>query len=543
MNPPERRLHDSSPAGWYLREELRTGHGAVQETGATPSGTAIRLVLVVLAALSLRLPGMRWGYGLPGFADRFVALHPDETFFVEVARNLEEGKPFRRSYVLGLGQALRLVLAWGRSRGILISGGDLVTAGRILSLGSGLLAVLLTYWLGRALSGDAWTALAAATLIALNSLCAVYSHLCTADMAYTFLLYLFAGLAWSGIEKRRPQRLVSAAVVAGTAMAVKFGPVLLPSVLLLGRGFPRRRLGGGLVCLAVCAAMFVAVQGGAFNAESARAILRSFLHDNLGGFKHARWQNPVVYAMELVRSGGLPAAALTAAGALALLRGRRLRSPAILIAFLPLGLHAAGILALNLPFPRHILPLLPAAALCAAWRISRMGEPAKVLVLCAIWSAALALSDAYAFVYDARKEILRTLREFVPVGTPVAVDPGFRVPLERLYPRSRVEDAALLVLHESWTFRFLPSELHPLGIPDRDELYHVGPADLRMYRSIQCRLREGTLKGVYRAGPIAVLPEALLYRRLWGNFFKFCGECRLLAEVDAGAVGGGGQRP
>ncbi|RKX32654.1 MAG: hypothetical protein DRP22_01845 [Verrucomicrobia bacterium] len=81
-------------------------------------------------------------------------------------------------------------------------------------------------------------------------------------MTYTFLIYLFAALAWRGVEKRHPPLLIASAAAAGTAMAVKFGPVLLPSVILLGYGFPRRRLGGSFACLAVCAAMFVAVQGG-----------------------------------------------------------------------------------------------------------------------------------------------------------------------------------------------------------------------------------------------------------------------------------------
>ncbi len=488
----------------------------------------------MLAGILLRLPGMRWGYDLPGFSGSFIPLHPDEISFAEAARHLEGGLPYRRSYVLGLAQALRMVIKWGRIRGIAIGPGDLVIAGRILSLCAGVLLVLLLYGLTRALSGNAWTALAAATLTAFNSLCAAYSHLCTADMTYTFLIYLFAALAWGGIEKRRPPLLIASAAAAGTAMAVKFGPVLLPSVILLGYGFPRRRLGGSFACLAVCAAMFVAVQGGAFNGESLRAILRSFIHDNLGGFEHARWQNPAVYTMEFIRSSGLPAAALVLAGMPALLRHRLLRSPSVVIAFLPLGLHAAGIQALNLPFPRHILPLLPAAALCAGWRISRMGERAKVLGLCAIWSAALALGDAYAFVYDARKEVLRALLESIPAGTPVATDPGFRVPLDRLYPRADVEGAPVIVQHESWTYRFVASEVHPFGLPGPDELYHAGPAELQMYRSIRFRLQEGSLKIIYRAGPIAVLPEAFFYQRLWGNFFKFCGECRLLAVSGVG---------
>ena len=375
--------------------------------------TLSRLVLLVVltAALLVRLPGVFWGFGLSGEEGEFTALHPDEPRFIEIARGLHEGTGFRRSYVLGMGTLLRGALAAAETAGIKLDDAGLTLAARLIGLLAGLGLVALTAALVRRLAGSSRAALMAAALVAFQPLCVIHSHFGTADMLYVLLLYAFAFAVWPSGDAPRPAGLLAAWMLAGAAAAVKFAAILVPSLAILfvaGLRPSRRGRLLGVAGLASGVFIFFALQGFQFGPQSIASRRAGLLQDNLGGFVHNKWLNPPVYAVELIRACGIPVIACSIVFALSRIRRVRVSSDAAswmrLAALLPFALHAAAINALNVPFPRHLLPLVPGIAIATALFIDARPKRRAVWAALAIaWSATLA-------GYGARHELSGTRR-------------------------------------------------------------------------------------------------------------------------------------
>jgi hypothetical protein len=489
------------------------------------------LALVVLVGLVLRWPGLDWGSHLVGEQVPYLQLHPDEPRFVEMARGLHSQTPFRKSYVMGFAapQRLALVLTGGG-----LSDAQLVRVARVVSLCSGLALVVLVYLLTLRCTRSPAVSLTASGLVAVNTWCVTQSVYGTADMTYTMLLYLFALLLWRGFDLGSGRCLLVAAGVAGAAMSVKFGLVLLPSLLLMGLGMPRRRLPWAGAFLVVAAAVFLAAQGFAFDADSVRAIWAGFARDNLQGFEHSKWLNVPVYALQMVRIAGIPVVGLA-------LFGWCRRRPDVgragwggALALLPLVLHGVALLFMNLPFPRHLLPLLPLVLVAGAVGAGQFGRGrgTAVAVLFA-WSLVLAGTDARALWRDARGDVMRWVATHVTQESTVWTSPYVELPVAKFYPQARSLDADVVILHEAWYFRFRRSELNPFFSPTPQQLYHAYPEELEWYDRIMASVADGRREMVFEAGPPAVLPEQIAYEKLWGSLNKFAGACRVLVREES----------
>jgi hypothetical protein len=494
----------------------------------------VGLAAVLLMAVLIRLPGTQWGYGLVGDHVDYVQLHPDEPRFVEIARGLHKDVPFRRSYVLGLGSWQRVWLAAAEGGGRVLTDRELVLVARATSVAAGVALVWVLYLLVARLTRSTRWALLAAALAGVNTWCITQSAYGTADMLYTLWLYLFALLVLCGLQERRATFLLVASGVAGVAMATKFGVVLLPSLVWMGLRYGRaRRHGWVAVFLLVSAVAFMAAQGFSFNGESVREIRRSFVGENAAG-AGAQWlTNPVVCAVELLRVVGLPAAALALLGLGRLERPRRGHFPmAALIAFLPIALHAIGLLFMRLPFPRHILPLVPLALMATAVGVGGLHRSRRVaVVVVLLWSGVLALTDAQALWRDARGKVFEWMAANQSQDTGVWADPYFKLPWQTFYPAAPSEAAGALVLHEGWTYRFGRSELNPFAAPEPGALYHATARDAERHEALLREWSEGRLVVAARAAPPEWLPEQWLYTKLWGHLNKFAGECILLRRV------------
>ena len=494
----------------------------------------IGLAAVLLVAVLIRLPGTQWGYGLVGDHVDYVQLHPDEPRFVEIARGMHEDAPFRRSYVLGLGSWLRVWLAAAESCGRVLTDQELILIARATSVAAGVALVWVLYLLAARLTRSTRWALLAAALAGVNTWCITQSAYGTGDMLYTLWLYLFALLVLCGLQERRATMLFAASAVAGVAMATKFGVVLLPSLVWMGLRYGRsRRYGWVVVFLLVSAVTFMAAQGFSFNGESIREIRRSFVGENASG-AGAQWlANPVVCTIELLRVVGLPAAALALLGLGRLERPRRGQFPVVaLVALLPIALHAVGLLFMRLPFPRHILPLVPLALLATAIGVGGLRRGRRVaVVVVLLWSGVLALTDAQALWQDARGKVFEWMAANEAQDTDVWADPYFKLPWQAFYPATPSEEAGAILLHEGWTYRFGRSELNPFAAPAPGALYHATTRDAERHEALLREWAEGRLMLVARAAPPEWLPEQRLYTKLWGHLNKFAGECILLRRV------------
>ncbi len=496
---------------------------------STRTRTIIALSLVLGLAAVLRWPGLRWGFDIPATQTRFAAFHPDEPRFVEIARGLHGQGAFRQSYVLGFGNLLRLYLAAAESAGRRPDDAELTLAARGLSLVAGVAMVAVAFLFARRMSGSAETGLIAAALVAGNTWCITQSHYGTADMTYTFLLYLFAWLAWIGVERSSLAAGVGAAGIAGLAMAMKFGLVLIPSVLLLAFLFRPRRPLAAILFLGVAVLAFLAAQGFRFGLDGVGMIWKSFTQENVAGGGGPSFWNPLVYAAELVRILGLPVVLLLFLCG----RGvRRLPAPAV-AAFLPIALHAVSIQFLGLPFPRHLLPVVPlllVAVAVIANGLPRFRVPAIVIAL--IWTGILGISDQVAFHQDPRVSAVNWLARTAPQDRTLWADPYFKIRVEDFYPPGSPTQADYLVRHEGWWYRFGRSELNPAGLPAGGPLYHARPVDREIFLQQESDVASGKRRVVFRKGPPLILPEQWLYHRLWGSLEKFAGTCDVLALTD-----------
>jgi hypothetical protein len=494
--------------------------------------TIASLLLILGFAVVLRWPGMSWGFCEVGRQIRFVPFHPDEPRFVEIARGLRGEREFRRSYVLGLGSLLRVYLEAADRMGHPAGNAELVFAARCVSLAAGLGMVVIAFLLGQRLTNSRDAGLLAAVLVAGNTWCVTQSHYGTADMTYTFLLYLFAWLAWRAAGRRSGAEGIAAAVVAGVAMAMKFGLVLLPSLLLLPMFLPRRRVLWAAILLGVSVLVFSAAQGFRFGLSGMAMVWAMFTQENMAGAGGPRLWNPVIYLLELLRILGLPALLLLPFAR----RGLGGFSKPALIAFLPIALHAVSILALRLPFPRHLLPVIPVLLIAAAAAATSLAQFRTVIVpVLAAWSMVLAISDQVPFSRDPRLCALEWLFQNVPQDQAVSTDKYFKIPLVLYYPSGTPRDADFVIRHEGWVHRFRRSEVNPAGMaPGRRLLYNAEPDDYSVFLDQERDIASGRRRVVFRQGPPVLLPEQWLYNRIYGSLEKFAGSCEILALAPAG---------
>ncbi|PYL39664.1 MAG: hypothetical protein DMF34_03365 [Verrucomicrobia bacterium] len=526
----------------------------------------ILLLLAIFGGFWMRWDGLDWG------RKSGVQFHRDEGRFVKQAYALDHDGALLKSYVFGFGEAIHIVHAIAPSR-------DYARIGRGLSLASGMLLLVVVFAIARVLKLGPNAAAVACALTSLNTMCVIHSHYGTADMAYVLLLYLFALVVLRGW-------IFIAAIVAGLAMATKFGIILVPSLIWLACGpvFGRNphRLKAGLqavLLLLIATSVFLAAQGFTFDGKSIRMILLSAEQDEIGGFEHQKWQNIITYLGVSIRSLGIPVFVFAAIGCARVFQAwrgsrstrdidARTATATLLIAFLPFALHAVGLLAINTAFPRHFLPLVPLLLIAAAYGIEKLPRlRAPAVTLCLGWSVLLAWSDGRVFVEDPREKAYAWLRTRTDIS-PAYVWSDSRFTIRRPSPKQQdVRDmwqVRFVVLSEAWTCRFERSEWNPLRAPNERQLYHVSPdayfvycgfkhlvvsdalPERPAYETLARELhRLGTRaeyllgpynsckyrREVFRAEPLKILPEQILYDAAWGSFEKLAGKCVVYDSV------------
>lgn len=498
----------------------------------TRTKTAYILPLVLLAAVLLRWPGLFWGHHLAGGEKTFVPLHPDEPRFVEIARGLHGENPYRKSYVLGLGNLLRLYLSASEWAGRRPDDAELNYAARAVSLAAGLGIVILVFALALKLFRSRESAWLAAGLVALNTACVTQSHYGTADMAYTFLLYLFLWLAWRMDEKKSRLQGFLAAFVAGCAMAVKFGPVLIPSLLMLPFLLPRKRELPLLLFPFTVILTFLGLQSFHFGRENLDLVWQMYLQDNVQTATAAHLSNPLVYGFQLLRILGLPVVTLVilfvprAPSAFRQVRFTK----GLIIGFLPILLHFISILSVGLPFPRHLLPVLPAFILLAAgeWSALPSGKRTSAILVLG-WSLLITLSDQYAFRNDSRAQADLWLAGQKTEGKTMWADPYIKISLSDRC-RAGLPGADYVLRHEGWYYRFERSELSPFRKPDPSRLYHATSSDWAVHKRLEDEIASGQRYVAFEAKPLLIMPEQWLYDKAWGSLEKFAGACVILAR-------------
>ena len=267
------------------------------------------------------------------------------------------------------------------------------------------------------------------------------------------------------------------------------------------------------------------------------ALTRMAARDNIHAVaRHNYWLNPVVLALLIPVSLGLPATLLLLLGI-----GRRRASddppaPDRAILLLPAAAFAVNYCLLAIPFPRHLLPVIPALAVAAGgglWFFGRRLAP---------WAAGAALlyqaiyvfSVERQFVWDTRAEMREWIRMNLPSDAPVHVSNYNARHTWRDVCRPRVvaADAPYLLLHEMDLRRYQCSVINP---------FRAWADSARTYRpSGWAKFYVGVLRGqqpyreIARARRRPLTPELWLHERYWGAFPEFVGDTILYARAPVG---------
>jgi len=273
-----------------------------------------------------------------------------------------------------------------------------------------------------------WGAGLAAALTALSSLAFRESAVVNPDL----MLGLFVALALLAAlrlqESPAPRRYLLAGIVVGLATAVKytgaFSVVPYAMAATLAHG-PKRSRGWALAGLGAALASFAIASPYTFVnlLESARGLERHF------GYYRASHMNAALQVLSSLatRGVGLVGALLAVFGAAAALWTREPRRLVVL------GYPAVYLLVFaffDRAYPRHALPLLPAAALLTASFVSRIGGRAP-------WALALVVLAGPAF---------GSLELWKRAGRPSPADRALAWALSAIPEGSRV-------LEDQWTPR------------------------------------------------------------------------------------------
>ncbi|HLE69562.1 MAG TPA: glycosyltransferase family 39 protein [Vicinamibacteria bacterium] len=289
-----------------------------------------------------------------------------------------------------------------------------------------------------------WGAGLAAALTALSSLAFRESAVVNPDL----MLGLFVALALLAAlrlqESPAPRRYLLAGIVVGLATAVKytgaFSVVPYAMAATLAHG-PKRSRGWALAGLGAALASFAIASPYTFVnlLESARGLERHF------GYYRASHMNAALQVLSSLatRGVGLVGALLAVFGAAAALWTREPRRLVVL------GYPAVYLLVFaffDRAYPRHALPLLPAAALLTASFVSRIGGRAR-------WALALVVLAGPAF---------GSLELWKRAGRPSPADRALAWALSAIPEGSRV-------LEDQWTPRLDPERfrVHRLRVEEQ----------------------------------------------------------------------------
>ncbi|MBB3912417.1 ArnT family glycosyltransferase [Sphingomonas desiccabilis] len=406
-----------------------------------------RLLLVAILLLAAALRLWHLDFGLPALND------PDEPVFIMTTLDmLREGRlnpgwfghPATLLFYLlalvivavaGLGELLG---RWSGSdafvAAVFADPGILVLPMRGLSVAFGVVSVWLTWRLGRRVAGPR-TGLAAALLLACNTVHVELSQLIRTDMLATLLMCWSMLHALSATEDSRRRHPVWAGIAAGLACAAKW-PAVLVLVAPLAAGLWRARCDTRalrLLPVAPVVALGTLLLVSPYLLLDYPAVLRDLTAEarpvHLGATGYGFLGNLGWYIRHpLAQSFGWPGLALIATGAFGIRR-----RPAAAIVLLPTA--AAILIALAaqaLVWERWIVPVLPIAAILAAIGLTKVADvfPSAwrtwcggiLLLALATWMASVTIERLARHAEDPRQAATAWVRAHVPPGRTILVE-------------------------------------------------------------------------------------------------------------------------
>ncbi len=247
---------------------------------------------------------------------------------------------------------------------------------------------------------------------------------------------------------------------------------------------------------------------------------------------------PVVLVVGL----GLPACLFIPAGVRALVRDRNVtRAWLCLIPVLVFALYMAFLAPVT--YYRHYLPLLPAAAILAAYGLFATSWPGRpwFMALFFLWPALLAVDLVGDYHNDPRIALRQWYQDHPDarvfysyyVNPPSGASGNSRLfrPEYATGDAASLRQAQYLILSENWYDTAFANELNGPVTNDFSRLIKTRPEYVRFYRDAL----GGRHPNLIEEQMIAVdnfMPELLLHRRFYGTFQLFVGDLRIFRVLN-----------
>ena len=498
-----------------------------------------------MIAFIVRLPGVFWGvqiYDTP----HFISYHPDEPRIAAIAEDFFNGSSHRvDNYPKGFPFQISLI-AQIISPFTYIDTAALILIGRVLSLLYGVLTVLAVFFISKELFVCSGTPIMSALFLSLSGLHITNSHFGSVDAGNTFWFYATLLSCLLYLRKKAGIYLLLALLSAGFALAFKLAwYALLPLLYVLFK--VKKKAAYWFFSLFVVFLVFFIANGGRYTLDNFNLTLGNVLHDNISVIKkHDKYLNPLVYFVELFAGIGGPFFLLLLYGSIRILKKevdfkKMIGENVFPLITMPLLLYFISISFLDIPFPRQILPLVPAAVLLASYGFTeirktnlfsgRKIKPYSFLIVLFLYQAIYIGSNEYYFVFDTRETAKTWIKKNIPYAREITISPYVIIP--ELYDRYQLVDSfnsPYVILHESYYYRYIGSILNPYKeYPAWNEIYH---GTYEHYLNIQ-KLFKGNpqYRLVKKFEVKCITPEMIFYKRLWGSYYIINGNVLIYKKV------------
>lgn len=435
--------------------------------------TIVFLILILLLAVLVRLPGVWWGHKFFGYT-YISAPYPDEALSVRVATDQTTGVLGPRTiYPPGLGTQMAALYLLEKT--IFVRPPlNLYDIGRLLSVAYGVGQVFLVFLLALRIFRSKRLALLAALFLTLANLHVTYSHICHTDSAGLFFTLASFYLSLKFWEEGQWFDLVLAAFFAGWAWICKFSFIQFLPLLAVSLG-KRQRL-KNLFLLGACSLGGMALASGLFFGLPKLKVAGDFIRFLFYSFPHYNKLFNVIYVPATIIMGlSLPVFILSLSGFILVIscyRRSLLKKPAFWLFGLPWFIYGLG--SFNLCFlpSRFFMPLLPLLCLLAAFTLDRLKKPAvfyTLLIIITTWQVLSLVSAQRYFIWDPRDTAGRWLLKNVPAGTNISIGQYAHVPDK--FKTSFILNEKYLVLAGQGYKRYV--FFYNRRYPARQEMFHV----------------------------------------------------------------------
>lgn len=513
------------------------------------------LALTLSCGIWLRNIGLDWG-DLDFSQRRAVTFHPDEPKFMLIAQEfLKDDFSFKVYYKRSLdylkttGAKIAAVARIIHYFFDTFSLKNLYIIGRTISMIYGFLTLLVIYGIGRIFFRNHWTALFALFFLTFSALHSEHSHYATGDISSLFWTFFCIFICLLNRRLARPWHIPIIAFSVGMTLAIKFSFIPLISMLyILFRS--KNQFTNLFTAILIVIGTFYLANGFYYTHQDFKSFFNMAFSDNISMREHSKWMNPFVYLFEIACSVGLITFLFFLAS---FFRKTKLLKTfqnvgwdKVFIIYIPFSIYFLAICFLDVPFARHLLPLIPIVCLASASSAGRLAHYLwthnKVKALAAILMVIFAYQFTYNFSIqryfdrDPRYRAQRWIDKKIPKGTPIAASNYTHISAgHKVFPNidNHMQQAEYVVLHESYYYRYMRSELNPLGAPEKvEEVYRGSEKNLEQINALFNN--ELPYKLVKKYTVKAITPELWAYKQILGTFPLFLGDVLIYKRLPEG---------